>query len=200
MSNFIEQDAAAAGPVSSDLLERITTLAKLMVEQQAELAAATAAAEAAKAALDRTETEDLPELMKEIGLLELKLADGSKVEVKPDLHCGISEARRPDAHAWLEEHEFGGLIKTELRLAFDRDERQKAVAAAIRISKLFKGARAVEMVEAVHPATLKAFLKEQLALGAEGSQPPAELFGIMPYDKAKLTPPKAAAPVKRKAK
>ena len=52
-----------------------------------------------------------------------------------------------------------------------------------------------EVKEAVHPATLKSFVKERMAAGAS---PPADMFGIFPYDKAKVKPPKAKAAKKAK--
>lgn len=190
---FIVEEQAAAG---SDALDRITALARLLVQQQAEVARVELELGAAKAALARTETEDLPELMKELGLLDIKLLDGSKVEVKQEVQCGISEARRPEAHKWLTDHKFGGLIKTAILLEYDSDERALAVKAAQKIAKALN--RDVEVKEQVHPATLKSFIKEQLALGAEGSKPPADLFGIFPFNKAKVTAPKVAAPRRSK--
>lgn len=192
-ASFIEEDAAES-EVDSDALVRIAVLARLLADQQKAVAAAESQLQLLKEEMRRTETEDLPELMKELGLSEVKLEDGSKVEVKPDVQCGITEDRRPAAHAWLEAHGFGGLIKTELRLGFDRDEREAAKDMAKKIAQEFE--REVEFVDAVHPGTLKSFIKEQMALGAEGSNPPKELFGIFPYNKAKVTPPKAPKPSK----
>ena len=193
MTDFIEPEAQ----VGSDALARIATLAELLKVQQRAVEALEEQLRDAKEALRATETEDLPELMTELGLTEIKLLDGSKVEVKPDLHCGISEERRAAAHAWLTNHGFGGLIKTEVAVKFDRDERDMAVDAAQRIAETLD--RNVELKDAVHPATLKAFLKEQLALGADGANPPADLFGITPYNKAKITAPRAAAPRRGKS-
>jgi hypothetical protein len=190
MSDFIEE-----GDAASDALRRISQLAQLMVEQQRFVETLDAQLRDAKEALRRTETEDLPELMSELGLTQIKLADGSKVEVRQDLHCGISEARRAEAHRWLEARGFGGLIKTALSVDFGREERQAAIDAARTVAGALH--RDVSIEDAVHPATLKAFLKEQLALGPDGSNPPADLFGIQPYNKAKLTAPKAKAPRKQ---
>lgn len=185
MNDFID----AADGASSDALTRITTLAELLRQQQREVAQAEEVLRTAKEAMRRTETEDLPDLMTELQLTEIKLLDGSKVEVKPDLQCGISEERRAEAHRWLEERGFGGLIKTALIVDFDRAERAAALEAAQKVAEALD--RPVALENTVHPATLKSFLKEQLALGAEGSSPPADLFGIFPYNKAKLTEPKA---------
>ena len=188
---ILEADAEQGAP---DALQRIATLAALLREQQAAVERLEADLQVAKEAARRTETEDLPQLMSELGLSEIKLTDGSKVEVKSDITCGISEERRPQAHRWLEERGFGGLIKTTVAVPFGRDERELAIAAARTVAETL--GREVALNEAVHPNTLKAFLKEQLELGPDGSSPPAELFGIYEFNRAKLTAPKA--PLRRK--
>jgi len=184
-----EQDAAA--PASSDALQRIAELAKLMVEQQAAVAAAETALALAKAALFRTETEDLPDLMEELQLSELKLTDGSKVSVKRDYHCGLSEDRRPAGLAWLEEHGFSGLIKTDLVLSFGREEAELAAELAEKVAEL--AGREVALSSNVHPATLKSFVKEQME--TETPLPPEAqaLFAVHPFNRAKLTAPRVTA-------
>jgi len=47
--------------------------------------------------------------------------------------------------------------------------------------------RAPDMEEGVHHSTLKSFVIEQREKGAEL---PLDLFGIHPYNRAKLAPPK----------
>lgn len=162
-------------------LQRIVRLAELMVAQAREVAELEQKLKEAKAALRRTETEDLPELMREVGLDSVKLNDGSTVEVIEDVDCGISQARRADAHAWLVENGFGGLIKTQVITAFDRGEIEAAMEYARQASEHWPEHPA-ELKDAVHPATLKSFVKEQLEKGAEL---PYELFGVRPYARAR---------------
>lgn len=169
----------------SDDLNRIVRLAQLMAAQRTEVDTLTEALAVAKAALLRTETEDLPELMRELGLSSIRLDDGSTVEVVEDVQCGISEARRPEAMRWLIANGFGGLVKTEVVTQFDRGEAEAAQAFAAEVAAATGHHPAV--AETVHPATLKAFVKEQLAAGAVL---PFDLFGVRPFNRAKLKPPK----------
>lgn len=162
-------------------LKRVQQLAALMVSQQATVVALIEQLDAAKKALTRTEQEDLPELMAEVGLKSLTLEDGSIVEVVQDVSCGITEERRALAHSWLLEHGFGGLIKTEVSVAFGRGERDQATLLAAKIQEDTGASPAVK--EAVHPATLKSFVKEQMELGVAI---PFDVFGIHPFNKAKL--------------
>lgn len=195
MSIDLEGDAAA--PAESDALVRIAELARLMVEQQSEVAKAEETLGLAKRNLLRTETEDLPDLMQELGLDEVKLSDGSKVAVLRDAHCGLSEERRPAGLAWLEAHDFGGMIKTALSVRFERGEDGLAAEMAQKVAELVD--RDVELARNVHAATLKAFIKEQLALGPASPLDSAakELFAVMPFSRAKLTAARMPAPRKK---
>lgn len=162
-------------------LKRIVELATLMVAQQRRVEDLKRDLETAQRDLARIETEDLPELMSEVGLNSVTLDDGSVIEVKQDVQCGISEERRNAAHAWLIEHGFGGLIKTEVVVAFGRGEKEAAEEFSAEVVQLTGHTPAVK--EAVHASTLKAFVKEQLEAGVAI---PFDLFGIHPYNKAKL--------------
>jgi hypothetical protein len=157
-------------------LQRALKLAELLLAARKHLEAVEAQLKTAKEDVRRLEQEDLPELMQELGLETFKLTTGETIEVKQDIECGISEERRARAHAWLTENGFGGLIKTEVVAKFGRDERDAAVAAAEQIGG--------EMVERVHPSTLKSFVKEQMEAGRAI---PFDLFAIHPFNRVKIT-------------
>ena len=157
-------------------IQRAVQLAELLKKTREEVERMEGDLAAKKADLRRLEQEDLPELMAELELQSFKLSDGSSVEIQKDVECGISEERRPAAHACLVQNNFGGLIKTEVKVAFGRGQLEAAKACAEQIGG--------EMKEAVHPATLKSFIKEQLAAG---KAVPFELFGVRPFNKVKIT-------------
>jgi hypothetical protein len=161
-------------------LKRVIELANLLVTQRTKVDQLTKDLAAEKRDLLRLETEDLPELMREIGMQSVTLEDGSSVEVVDEIDCAISEERRPVAHAWLIENGFGGLIKTEVSVAFGSGELEEATALAEELrGEDFEPS----VVDRVHPATLKSFVKEQMA---KGVTIPFDLFGIHPYSKAKF--------------
>ena len=143
-------------------LARIVELAQLLVEQKARFEDLEERTKDAKAALMRTEREDLPMLMAEAGLQELRLADGSLVSIKEDSNG------------------FGGLIKTKIQLALDRGNHEEAVALRDQLAQTHPE---VELKEEVHHSTLKAFVKEQLA---SGKAIPMDLFSVHPYSKATI--------------
>lgn len=185
-----------------DTLKRITSLATLLVSQEAEVERVEAEVKRLKEDARRTREEDLPTLMKEVGLLTVKLEDGSTVDVKDDVSCAISEDRRAEAHAWLNDNGFGGLIKNVVSVAFGKgdDERERAESLVFHLSALGLD---FERKEAVHASTLKSFVKETLAkMGEDPDAPkiPFEPFAIRPFAKAVVKPPKLAAAKKATAR
>lgn len=130
------------------------------------------------------ETEDIPQLMKELDMKSFTLSDGTKIEVRDDLSCNISQENRDGAHQWLRDNNFGGIIKTIVSQQYGAGEIEEAMKNAEAISKLT--GREASILENVHTGTLKAFLKEQRA---KGTQIPEKLFGLYPFSRAKITPP-----------
>ena len=156
-------------------IQRAVQLAELLIELRKNVERLEGELEAAKKDMRRVEQEDLPDLMQELGLETFKLKTGETIEVKPEIDCGITEERRARAHEWLVANGFGGLIKTEVVVKFGKDEHEAAVACAQQVGG--------EMVERVHPSTLKSFIKEQMAAG---HAVPFDLFGVHPYSKVKI--------------
>lgn len=160
-------------------LQRVVALANATVEQAAKVDQLKNDFEEAKKELRKLECEDLPELMREIGLESLSMP-GFKVELSDEVDASISEARRHAAHDWLSRNGFGGLIKTEVIVSFGRGEHDTAVEF---VEEIEESGRVPELVERVHPGTLKSFVKEQMA---KGVALPFDLLGIYPYTKAKI--------------
>lgn len=165
----------------SDALKQLTAMANLMRKQIADVELATEQLQAAKAALLRTRREDIPELMRELGLEKITLGTGETISVKDDVSASIPEARKREAFAWLDEHGLGGVIKTSLVVNYSRGEHEAAVDDAELIGEELN--RAVTVSEDVHPQTLRALIREQMAAG---NVVPFDLFGIHPYSEAKI--------------
>jgi hypothetical protein len=160
----------------SDSIQRAVQLAELLIQLRGNVARLESELATAKEDMRRVEQEDLPDLMQELGLETFKLKSGEVIEVKNEVECSISEDRRAAAHHWLASNGFGGLIKTEVVVKFGRDEHDAAVACAESVGG--------EMVERVHPMTLKSFIKEQMEAG---KAIPFDTFGVRPFNKVKIT-------------
>lgn len=173
-------------------LKRVSLMAETLRKAQKAAAAAESALKAAKEELARIEEQEFPDLLREVGISDLTLEDGAKLSLVEDIHCGISEDRKPRAFAWLRKHNLDGVIKSAVIVNFDKGQGKE-------MSKLFemllKKKLNPEAKETIHPATLKSLLKEQrnkpvadddTPLQKEAKQPPADVFAIFPYSIVKL--------------
>jgi len=121
---------------------------------------------------------DLPTAMFEAGVSSFTLDNGMKVSTKEDVYASIPKDKESTAFAWLNTNGFGGIIKHVVSASFGKEEdaRAKELIAAAQSLGLNP-----EDKRSVHSATLKAFVKEQLA---QGKNIPLELFGAYQVTKA----------------
>jgi hypothetical protein len=182
--DYFDDIPQASEEVQEATLARLTELAVQSKELEKQITEASVKLAELQAANDKILSGHIPTIMATLGLEEFKLQDGSKVTVKQDVKCGISEERKPAAHAWLRENEFDGIIKTNLSLAFGKGE-QEAVAKAQKV--LAEAGFDAAVSESVHNQTLKSFIKEQLA---EGTDIPLETFGVFEFKQAKIALPR----------
>ena len=69
-------------------------------------------------------------MMSEMGLSQLKLMDGSMIDVKPFYNATITVANRELAFNWLLQNGLGDIIKNEMVVSFGRGEDNKAAEYA----------------------------------------------------------------------
>lgn len=124
--------------------------------------------------------ETLPGAMQELGVEKLTLSSGETITISREVYASIPAGARANAHRWLQEHNFGGLLKTEVTVAYGRDSAAEASELAMELEQ--RGL-SVMAIEKIHPQTLKAWLKEQLR---EGADVPLDLFGARPVWTAKI--------------
>lgn len=187
--SLLDSMAGVTGAVKTgdNAIARVSEIA------QAQFAAAVHVAELedelkkAKQNLDLISTVDLPEAMREAGLEKFTTTDGLEIAVKPDVKCGIPAPRREEAYEWLVQNGFGGLIKSDIDVMFDREQRKKAEKLAEQLRS--KGYE-VTFNQSVHAQTLKAFVKERMADTESDIEFPLDLFGAFPYTVATVKPTK----------
>ena len=172
--NTIEVEA------TDDELSRISELCKKQVFLEKEVQHLNEKlAETAKQ-LSLVQEHELPDAMAEAGLSEIKLQDGTKVTCQSLVGAHITKAKANDAHKWLENNGHGGLIKRELTFKFNREDtaHEGMIEQYTRM-----GWTNFNLKEAVHPSTLKAFVREQVE---QGSDIPPNLFNIYTGFKTKI--------------
>jgi hypothetical protein len=124
--------------------------------------------------------EIIPTMMSEMGLSQLKLMDGSSVDVKPNYSANITIANKEAAFNWLRNNGLGDIIKNEILVSFGRNEDNKAADYAALAQE--RGYQPTQKLK-VEPMTLKALVRERIEAGKEM---PTELFNIFVGNKTTI--------------
>ena len=133
-----------------------------------------------KKEIDRVSGEIIPTMLAEMGLSQLKLADGSSVDVKPFYSATISAQNKDRAYNWLRTNGLGDIIKNEISVSFGRNEDNKAAGYA-ELAKS-NGYQPTQKLK-VEPMTLKALVRERIEAG---KPMPAELFNVFVGNKTTI--------------
>lgn len=165
-------------------LGEVLKLTLQLQEAEAELEKAEEAFKKAKGRVLFLSREAIPSAMEELGYKKVELGDGTKISVSEEVFYTIPDGKKDEVHQWLEDHQFGGLIKANVEMSFGKDEEGKRIAAIKALEAI--GAQ-FSVDKSVHPMTMKAFIKEQLQ---EGSEVPMDLFGAQCVSVAKVSIPK----------
>jgi len=163
---------AEEAQVSSDMLRELTrscqeerSIKNRIEELEAEL-------KAAKAKHRIMVEREIPEMMLDIGLMQIALEDGTEIKVDDIICARISEARRPAAHQWLRDNGYGDLIKNVVEARFAAGEDQQATDL---LHQLIDSGFSVDQKESIHYQTLQAQVRRW---AADGTQFPEEVFGV----------------------
>ena len=133
-----------------------------------------------KKEIDRVSGEVIPTMLSEMGLSQLKLADGSSVDVKPFYSATISAQNKDRAYSWLRTNGLGDIIKNDISVSFGRNEDNMAAGyAELAKSHGFQPTQKLK----VEPMTLKALVRERIEAGKDM---PTELFNIFVGNKTTI--------------
>ena len=133
-----------------------------------------------KKEIDRVSGEIIPTMLSEMGLSQLKLMDGSSVDVKPNYSANITIANREAAFNWLRNNGLGDIIKNEILVSFGRNEDNKAADYAALAQE--RGYQPTQKLK-VEPMTLKALVRERIEAGKDM---PTEIFGVFTENKTTI--------------
>lgn len=158
--DYAKGAAAPSAGLTQEKLNAIGALCRQEVLLWNAVVAAERLLEQANANYDRLVKDILPTMLTEAGVTELTLDGGWEVKVADDVRANITEENRTAAHAWLRENGQGSLVKTVITAKFGMGEDKKAQALYNTLAKKYES---VDKKEAVHPSTLKSFVREVLA-------------------------------------
>lgn len=174
-SKFIESAPSSDGLAQLSELTTDLYLAEIAAAEAAE------AAKEAQAKVRDIAEHRIPELMIQLGMSEFTTTNGIKLKINDVYRASIPKARRDEAHAWLDEHDEGGMIKNNVIVGFGRDQGE---AAGSLLTDLTNQGFNVKNEEKVESSTLRAWVKRQLEAGADI---PMDLFGAAQIKQAKIT-------------
>jgi hypothetical protein len=177
-------DAAPTPP--ADLLKRISAAVAQRATLMTQRDALVEGCKQVNEDLELMETRTLPDLMIEAGMKDFTLSDGTAVAIAQEIYASIPKASSGQAFAWLREHNFGSIIKRLVGVQFGKGDDQIAAELSERLEKQFAGRLQVIDQEAVHPSTLKAFVKECLT---DKIPIPETLFGVFKINRATIKEP-----------
>jgi hypothetical protein len=177
------------GPVSNEepaTLEALSLMARKSGELEAEIMALEVQLAEKTDQLNIIKRKSMPDIMERLGFESFKMEDGRTIEIEKKINASISAENKPLAFAWLREHNCDGIIKMKVGTDFGKGESDLAEKA---IKALREAGFDPNVDENVHPATLKAFVREQLE---EGTDIPIDVFGIFEFKEAKIKLPRTS--------
>ena len=182
--NDMQKDAVSqrTGVESTDTgrLSNVSTLASKIIQMENKVKFLEEELKTSKKELLELTDQDLPAAMEEINMESFTLSDGSEVKVIPTYGGTIRADDRPQAHTWLRDNGYGDLVKNTISANFGMGEDN--LAKDFYQSALDRGFQ-VDKKEAVHPMSLKSWVKE---MTENGNEFPSDLFGAFIGKKAKI--------------
>ena len=171
MSDLLKQMAQDAGNTAQDNMGKIGAVANDIADTDKEIEQIEDQLKKKKDYKKHLSENVLPNLFAEVGLAELKLADGRHLKVGNYYGASIKAEKKRAAYDWLRDNGFGDLIKNQVSCSFGKDEDSKALGLVSKLNELGYDSNTREWVE---PSTLRAFVREQ---HEAGKQLPMDLLG-----------------------
>jgi 16S rRNA C1402 N4-methylase RsmH len=125
-----------------DLIEKtdIQTLASYCQELQQkedEISSLEAQIKKKKEEADKISSEIIPNMLADLGLSSLKLADGSSIDVRKSYNCTIKKDEMESAYNWLRENGLADIIKNEVAVQFGKALYRERVEAGLDMPSQF---------------------------------------------------------------
>lgn len=144
----------------------------LLVEAQEDVERLEKDLKNAKESVRNLSEDVLPAMLDELGLEEIKLANGARIAVERVILVQPRADNRAAIIEWLVKIGQGALVKNEVTAAFSVGE---GAAAKSLLEELKRARRNAQTRQWVEPQTLKRVVREMVAAGADL---PAELLGL----------------------
>lgn len=162
----------------------LRSLADEYLDADAAVSAAEEALEVAKAKRKDIAEHRIPQATEGMDG-KFDLGDGRELQIKEEIRASIAGEKRAPAIHWLDEHDYGHIVKRQVVIEFQKGdtERCEAFLEAVKELEEHLGTLVVKTNFTVHHATLTSWVKEQLS---EGVDLPVDVFGIFRQRTAKV--------------
>lgn len=155
-------DEIAEEGIDDDALTNLAKLCKLQIQIEDELDAVAERVKELNARLNQVSGVDIPSILSQRGLSEVRLDDGTKVKIRDEWRVGTTGKYRSFINNWLEKNGFGGMIRDEVTLRFGKDEGEK-VEEFLKLAE--KYTKSLKRVRAANATSFKSFVKELVEKG-----------------------------------
>lgn len=172
---------------NSSTMERMVSMAKEVVDTEQLVGELEENLDSIKKRLNHLKTKEMPDLMAEVGVTEVALENGTKVQVKDFVAGSLPKdpSAREKAIAWVVEHDGEDTVRTTLTIEFEKREHNSAMALSDDLRK--QGFEPV-VQSGIHPQTLLSLVREMLE---EGTEVPLDTLGLYAGRTTKVIAPKA---------
>ena len=180
----IFDEAGALGGVDTETGKSLSNLVRALRNVEQQIDDTEQHLKSLKAEKHKLSVELIPGLMDEMGVERLDV-DGVTVSRKMMVHASIPVDRKEDAFAWLRSEGLDDIIKNDVVVTFGKGEDNLAghVVGMLEEQGFYPSTKTH-----IHPATLKAFVKDRIE---NGKPIDLDMFGAFVAN---------AAEIKRKAK
>lgn len=162
----------------------LRSLADELLQKEAEIQKLESELEIVKAQKRNLTEKVIPEITEGMDG-KFDLGDGRELILKEEIRSSIAGEKREPAISWLDEHDYGHIVKRQVIVEFAKGdtERCEAFLKAVRSLEKDLGSLIVKTNFTVHHSTLNSWVKERLA---EGVDLPTDIFGIYRQRVAKV--------------
>ena len=133
-----------------------------------------------KADYKKLSEDTIPDKLREVGISEFKLLDGTKLSIQPYYSARITPENREYCFKWLEDNNLADVIKNTVSANFGRGEDEVAQEL---MDKLNEEGHTITQKKWVEPMTLKALVREQVE---QGNDLPLDAFNVYIGQKTKV--------------
>ena len=151
--------------VEDSALKRLSSLTDAYRTLESNIAAIEAELKAQKEAFNQISQVEIPNLVNQYGLSELRINDKTKIIIKQDVSVSVPEVTRGDFFRFLEDRGESDIIKLMISLPRTPDEKMNQL-----LEFLTNYEYEFDAEQNVHPMTLKKYFKELLGIGAEDQE------------------------------